>query len=71
MALIHVNMNKLTKARAFVAKVEADLGHPLDSHILDLFFDNADELGFSDDDCFEIGNAIRADKGLTPVKKWW
>lgn len=66
-----MNVAKLAQARAFVRKVEGDLGHSLDSHIIDLFFDNAEKLGFSDDDCFAAGNAIRADKGLAPVAKWW
>lgn len=62
---------KLEQGRAFVAKVEANVGHALDSHIIDLFMDNVDKLGFSDVECLEVGNAIRADKGLKPVIKWW
>lgn len=64
-------MTKLVQARQFVTKVEADLGHAIDSHILDLFFDNAEALAFTDDECFELGNAIRAEKGLSRVAKWW
>lgn len=62
---------KVAQGRAFVAKVEADIGYALDSHIIDLFFDNAEELGFTDDECLEVGNAVRADKGFAPVAKWW
>lgn len=64
-------MTKIEQARAFVVQVEADIGHALDSHIIDLFFDNADKLGFTDDECLEVGNAIRVDKGLASVAKWW
>lgn len=52
-----------SKARAFVAKVEADLGYTLTDHIVDLFFDNAEELGLTDEECVAAGNLIRADKG--------
>lgn len=63
--------SKIEQGREFVLKVECDLGHALENHIIDLFFDNADRLGFSDDECLEVGNTIRADKGMPPVKKWW
>lgn len=63
--------DKIKKAREFVAKVEADLGHELDSHIIDLFMDNAVKLGFTDDECLTAGNLIRVEKGLPVVGKWW
>lgn len=62
---------KLEQGRAFVAQVEAKMGRVIDSHIIDLMMDNADTLGFSDDECLEVGNAIRSDKGLPTVAKWW
>ena len=62
---------KIEQGREFVRRVEADLGHALTDHIVDLFFDNAAKLGFSDDDCLTVGNAIRTDKNLPPVPKWW
>lgn len=62
---------KLAQGRAFVAKVEADIGRPVMDHIIDLFMDNADTLGFSDVDCLDVGNAVRADKGLPAVARWW
>lgn len=64
-------MSRIEKGRKFVASVERDLGHPLQDHIIDLFMDNAERLGFSDDDCLEVGNAIHANKGLSSVAKWW
>lgn len=64
-------MTKIEQGRAFVARVEASMGRAVDSHIVDLFFDNAADLGFSDDDCLLVGNAIRADRGLPTIDKWW
>lgn len=66
-----VSNAKMIAGKAFFARVEADMGHPVTDHIIDLFMDNAEELGFSDDECLEIGNAVYADKGLPPVAKWW
>ena len=66
-----MSQTKIEQGRAFVKQVEADLGYAIDSHIIDLFFDNAKKLSFTDDDCLEVGNAVRADKGLAPVRKWW
>ena len=66
-----MSQDKIEQGRAFVKQVEADLGYAIGNHIIDLFFDNAKKLGFTDDDCLDVGNAIRADKGLAPVHKWW
>lgn len=63
--------DKLARGRALVAKVEADLGYAITSNIIDLFMDNARALNFSDMDCLDVGNAIRVEKGLMPVAKWW
>ncbi len=60
----------LAKARALLLNVETAQGR-LDAHIIDLFMDNADTLGFSDDDCLAVGNVIRTERGLPPVAKWW
>jgi 3D (Asp-Asp-Asp) domain-containing protein len=62
---------KIEQGRAFFLRVEADLGHSLKDHIIDLFMDNAEKLGFTDDECLEVGNVIQADKGLSLTKKWW
>ncbi len=62
---------KLTKGRAFFARVEQSMGRSLEHNIIDLFMDNARELGFNEDDCLMVGNIIRADKGLPTVPKWW
>jgi hypothetical protein len=62
---------KLKLGRAFFATVEKSIGYSVTDHIIDLFFDNSAKLNFSDDDCLNVGNAIRADKGLPPVAKWW
>jgi len=62
---------KLAAGREFVKRVEADLGYALDSHIIDLFMDNADKLNFTDEDCLAVGNVVYADKGIAPTKKWW
>lgn len=62
---------RLIKAKVFLAKVETDLGYIVTDHLIDLFFDNAETLAFSDDDCLEAGNAIYAERGIKPVPKWW
>lgn len=62
---------KIAKGRAFVASVETNMGRTLTSNIIDLFMDNAKELGFTDDECLVVGNVVRTDKGLRPVAKWW
>lgn len=62
---------KIQQAREFVKRVEADIGHALDSHIIDLFFDNSDKLNFTDEECLLAGNVIQSDKGLPQTKKWW
>jgi hypothetical protein len=64
-------MTKLEQGRAFIGLVERDMGHAVEHGIIDLFFDNAEKLGFTADDCLTVGNAIRGEKGLKPVAKWW
>lgn len=59
------------QGRAFVARVEASMGRALTDHIVDLFMDNAAELGLTEDECLDVANVIRADKGLAPVARWW
>ena len=65
------DQSKIDQGRAFVKRVEADLGYALDNNIIDLFMDNSEKLNFSDEDCLEVGNAVYADKGIAPTKKWW
>lgn len=56
-----VDTAKVAKARELIARCEADLGHKLDNHLIDLLCDN--DIDDTLEECRDIIRVIRPEYG--------